>query len=74
MFHKFPQTTALYVKCGRTHFFIFTTLDVVECYSMYFNLVTWLVYLAAVTAKDKVTMFRNVDTMPLISIYISQHV
>jgi len=41
---------------------------------MYFNLVTWLVYLAAVTAKDKVTMFRNMDTMPLISEYISQHV
>jgi hypothetical protein len=55
-------------------FFLFTTLDVVEGYSMYFNLIAWLVYLAAVTAKDKVTVFRTVDMMPLISEYISQHV
>jgi len=41
---------------------------------MYFNLVAWFVYLVAVTATDKVTVFRNVDTMPLISEYISQHV
>jgi len=41
---------------------------------MYFNLIAWLVYLAAVTAKDKVTVFRTVDTMPLISEYVSQHV
>jgi len=47
---------------------------VVEGYSVYFNLIAWLVYLAAVTAKDKVTVFRNVDTMPLISENISQHV
>lgn len=74
MFHKFSQTTALYVKCSRTHFFLFTTLNVVEGYSMYFNLVAWFVYLMAVTATDKVTVFRNVDTMLLISEYISQHV
>ena len=41
---------------------------------MYFNLIAWLVYLAAVTAKNKITVFRTVDTMPLISEYISQHV
>jgi len=57
------------------HFFcLFTTLDVVEGYSMYFNLITWLVILAALTAKDKVTMFRTANMMPLISEYISQHV
>jgi hypothetical protein len=67
MFHDIPQTTALYVKHGRTHFFLFTTLGVVEGYSIYFNLIRWLVYLVAVTAKDKVTVFRTVDTMPLIS-------
>jgi hypothetical protein len=40
---------------------------VVEGYSMYFNLIAWLVILAAVTAKDKVTVFRTANMMPLIS-------